>query len=264
MFRGTRTLPSGYTDYDLAVTGWDPSSLRNSDLLSDTHLWSELDGRCQPLEIRVAGADDLSGTYEYFKEATLTDHENGESFDLSRGVHTYFASEKDEDLVAYLQVHGEAISYFGYSYYYQSRDSLYAVPVRNDVGVYTVPTDQTIGHGTYNPLARRVYMNLLNEPHVLRDTVPFVTFGLDPRSRRLVRATGYVPIPSDEAQTWVTRLLKEAPGVASDAAVARGDGSVSSVAVVGSSMGLCFVMAVAVCLCVARHRWRERSKSQQG
>jgi len=202
-----RWIYSSYTDAKLEESGWDPSSLQNSDGDSSTHLWSELDERCQRLEVRIAGPDDQSGTYEYFQEALLSDHEEGETFARDR-VLGYFAAVKDEDLIAFLQEYGGAISYFGYSYYYLYSEGLYAVAVKNNDGFFVAPTDETIGNGTYNPLARRIYMNLLNDETTLQDTVPFVSFGL--RTESLVPITGYVAISAAESKDLIERL-KNAP-----------------------------------------------------
>jgi phosphate transport system substrate-binding protein len=203
-----RWIYSDYSDAQLEETGWDPSSLKNSDRDSSTHLWNELDERCQRSEVRIAGPDDQSGTFEYFLEAVLSDHEEGESFDVNRAL-GYFSSAKDEDLVSYLQDYDGAISFFGYSYYYQYKENLYAVAVKNSEGVYVAPTDETIGDGTYNPLARRIYMNLLNDEATLKDTVPFVTFGLS-TAETLVPVTGYIVIPAQHTKELIERL-KDAP-----------------------------------------------------
>ena len=200
-----RWIYSNYNDRDLVDSGWDQdSSLRNSDFNSQTHLWSELDSRCEHIEIRIAGADSLSGTYEYFLETVLTDFDNGETFDVDRPGFGYENSEDDERLVAYLQEFGEAISYFGYSYYYENSGSLSAVPVQNDAGDYVLPDPTTIGDGTYNPLARRIYMNLLNDEETLKNTVPFVKFGL--QHPELVTHTGYVAIPESDIEIMMARL----------------------------------------------------------
>jgi ABC-type phosphate transport system substrate-binding protein len=121
-----RWIYSDHTDVKLEETGWDPKSLKNSDSNSQTHLWNELDASCDPIEIRIAGADDLSGTFEYFK-ATM--FRNDETFDYARPGFGCTNSEDDEELVSYLQEFGEAISYFGCACYYANQKSISAVPI---------------------------------------------------------------------------------------------------------------------------------------
>lgn len=180
-----RWIYSSYTMAELESTGWDSSSLKNSDGQDSTHFWSELDSSCPETEILIAGADDLSGTYEYFLETVLADHDNGETFALNR-PNGYVNSALDEDLVAYVLDNGNAISYFGYSYYFQNSDTLYAAAVKNGAGRYITPNEQSVGDGSYEPLARRIYMNLHDDMAALEATAPFVKFGMSDEGRELV------------------------------------------------------------------------------
>ena len=233
-----RWIYSSYNDAKLEETGWNPNSLKNSDRNSQTHLWSELDQRCPRIEIRIAGknliwqmvsfacfppnkgpniliflssnaqgAGEQSGTYEYFAETVFTDHKNGETFDLERPGFGYEASEVDEELVAYVNEFAEAISYFGYSYYYANMGSLSAVAIENDKGERVLPKPETVGDGSYNPLSRRIYMNLHNDKDSLEKTVPFVQFGLSHPA--LVEATGYVPMPDGDIAE-ITTVMNQA------------------------------------------------------
>ena len=199
-----RWIYSDYTDSQLEGSGWDPKSLKNSDNNSQTHLWNELDERCPRIEIRIAGADDGSGTYEYFLESVLTDHANGETFDLNRPGFGYKNSAVDEELVAYINEFAESISYFGYSYYFANMDLLSAVAISNRDGKQVLPDPETIGNGLYNPLARRIFMNLYNERESLQHTAPFVEFGLS--NAKLVETTGYVAIPISDIDVMSDRL----------------------------------------------------------
>jgi len=241
-----RWIYSSYNDLKLEELGWDPTSLKNSDRNSQTHLLSELDPRCERIEIRIAGADDQSGTYEYFLETILADHDNGETFDTARPGFGYENSDNDEALVAYLQEFGEAISYFGYSYYYANQDALAAIPIQNDSGAYILPTQETIGGGQYTPLARRIFMNVLNNESSLKDTVPFLKFGLSRPD--LVDVTGYVPLPEPDIQIMFSRLDK-----AQNSEILLEDDRLSTGAIVGLAMGsfcglLCLVWTGYFCM----------------
>jgi phosphate transport system substrate-binding protein len=102
-------------------------------------------------------------------------------------------SELDEVLVSYLEESkssGRQICYFGYAYYFADQALLSAVPIQNTEGDIVTPTYETIGDGSYNPLARRICMNLLDDAEALDDTIPFIKFGLD--NEGLVSTTGSV------------------------------------------------------------------------
>ena len=233
-----RWLYSDYNDEQLEASGWDPSSLKNSDGDSSTHLWSELDERCQRLEVRTAGPDEDSGTNEYFQEVVLSNHDQGETLAENR-VLGYFNSAKDEDLISFLRDYSEAISFFGYSYYYQYSESLYAVPIKNSKDVYVTPNDETIADGSYHPLARRIYMNLLNDERKLQDTVPFITFGLS--TKELMPVTGYVALSAQATEQMIERL----EGAPYGSAQSLEDDKFSTGALIGTVVGIC-VSAVVV------------------
>jgi ABC-type phosphate transport system substrate-binding protein len=199
-----RWIFSSYSVKELEATGWNPSSLPNSDGDDSTHLWSELSSSCASEEILISGADDLSVTYYYFLETVLTDHSRGETFDLSR-PNGYTNSAVDEDLVTFLTENDAGIAYFGF-YYFQNSNSLYAVPIENSAGQFVTPSDKSVENGTYEPLSRRMYMNLYNDPESLAATVPFVRFGMSDEGSELVEATGYVPIPPTERLDIIAKL----------------------------------------------------------
>jgi len=143
-----RWIYSNYNDQELEATGWDPRSVPNSDRNSQTHKWNELHKDCENIEIRIAGPDDLSGTYEYFLETVLVDHDNGEKFDAFRPGFSYYNTEDDDLLVDYIftfpegknehqhtkciLIHREltAVSPFSYTQQFHSLDIRTSFPTR--------------------------------------------------------------------------------------------------------------------------------------
>ena len=197
-----------YTNYgpdDLLATGWDSSSITNSDGNPDTHLWSEIDARCEAVDIIIAGPDPLSGTFEFFLENILIDLDNGETFDPNRPK-GYFNSTVDEDIVTYTEGDGAVVAFFGYSYYSKDSALLLAVPIKNDEGIFVVPTPETVSDGTYNPFSRRLYMNLLNDAASLDNTRPFLQYAFSPNGTALVDETGYVAIDESTRQILIEKL----------------------------------------------------------
>ena len=180
-----RWIYSNYTEIQLEATGWDSASLQKTDGDPSTHLWSELDKRCQPLEIYIAGPDESHGTYDFFVEVILTDSSNGETFAKNRKFN-YDGRQQISELVLSLQQVESSIAYFGYSYYYANRDSLLAVQIQNDKGDFVTASHDTISDSSYNPLSRPVFMNVRNDKVSLENTVPFVSFALGFMAKRNV------------------------------------------------------------------------------
>lgn len=205
-----RWIFSDYSSAQLVATGWDmEDAIPNSDGKEATHLWSELidDPLCPPVEIKIAGADELSGTHDYFLETVFTDHKKGETFGNSR-PNGYVNSKVDEDIVEYLDDNSEAVGYFGFAYYIANIEVLSVVPIKNpEIARYVEPKVSTVADGTYAPLSRRVFMNLFNNPDSLKYTRPFISFGLSLEGVDLVKQTGYVPIPDFEIIVMRSRAV---------------------------------------------------------
>ncbi|GKY96600.1 hypothetical protein MPSEU_000619600 [Mayamaea pseudoterrestris] len=187
-----RWMFSNYTDSQLEATGWDPASIANSDGDETTHLWSELNASCEATEILAAGQDETHGTFDYFSETLFADMDNGEGF-----ANTYNADpDGPGGTVSYVESNPAAVGYVGYAYYYQNGIELYVAAIENDAGDFVTPGADSVVDGTYNPLSRTIYMNLLDDPESLANTVPFIQFGFSSDGADIVATTGYVPIPN--------------------------------------------------------------------
>lgn len=112
----------------------------------------------------------------------------------------------DEDIISYLEENADAIAYFGYAYYVENQNVLTAAAIQNEAGDFVAPEAASVADGSYNPLARRIYMNLLNDPDALALTAPFVNYGLGPAGAVLVSQTGYVPVPEPDMVTATSRI----------------------------------------------------------
>jgi phosphate transport system substrate-binding protein len=151
----------------------------------------------QPLKLYGAGSD--SGTFDYFTEAV-----NGKS-KLSRTDYT--ASEDDNTLVQGIATDKNALGYFGYAYYAENQDKLKAVPVVNAEGKAIAPSPTAVKDGSYNPLARPIFIYVnkksLDKPEVKQ----FVEFYLS-QATALVEEVKYIPLPSNAYEAGLARLKK--------------------------------------------------------
>ncbi|ASC70859.1 Putative substrate binding domain of ABC phosphate transporter [Halomicronema hongdechloris C2206] len=138
----------------------------------------------QPINLYGPGED--SGTYDYFTEVATG--ESGES------RQDYTASEDDMELVRGVRTDPNALGYFGYAYYEESRAALKALAIDGGEGP-VLPSDDTVRDGTYQPFARPlfIYVNAAAaeaNPHLQA----FVEYYLA-NARHLVQVVGYVPLP---------------------------------------------------------------------
>ena len=155
----------------------------------------------QPLKLYGAGSD--SGTFDYFTEAV-----NGKS-KLSRTDYT--ASEDDNTLVQGIATDKNALGYFGYAYYAENQEKLKAVPVVNSEGKAIAPSPAAVKDGSYNPLARPIFIYVnkksLDKPEVKQ----FVEFFLT-QAPALVEEVKYIPLPSSAYESGLARLNKAEVG----------------------------------------------------
>ena len=252
-----RWIYSNYTEIQLEATGWDKASLKNTDGDSSTHLWSELDARCQTVEIVIAGPDDSHGTHSFFVEVVLTDADNGEDFASNRNVN-YKGKAKMSELLLHLQQVDSSIVYFGYGFYFENKENLLAAKIQNDKGVFIAPSHGTIADFSYNPFSRAIFMNLRNDKNSLENTVPFVSFGLQTDS--LVTATGLVPITKEAAQIWLQRLQAAPYGQDESTSSDLSGGAIIGIAVSGALLISCFCMG---CIIVRKGKSGVSSRSEQ-
>lgn len=156
----------------------------------------------EPLKLYGPGAD--SGTFDYFTEAIVGKAKS------SRGDYT--ASEDDNVLVQGVSRDKGGLGYFGYAYYAENSKKLKAVPVVAKAGAAAVaPSFETVKNGTYQPLARPIFIYVnaaaLEKPEVKA----FVDFYLA-KAPALIPLVKYVPLPEKAYTLAKENLAKKKIG----------------------------------------------------
>ncbi len=139
----------------------------------------------RPLKLFGPGTD--SGTFDYFTEAIVGKAKS------SRGDYT--ASEDDNVLVQGVATDQGALGYFGYAYYEENAKKLKAVPIVNAQGKAVLPSRKSVEDGSYNPLARPIFIYVNSESLKRPEVREFVEF-YQRQASKLVPPTGYIPLPS--------------------------------------------------------------------
>jgi len=155
----------------------------------------------QPIKLFGPGAD--SGTFDYFTEAVVGKAKS------SRGDFT--ASEDDNVLVTGVARDVNGLGYFGYAYYIENKDKLKAVPIVNDKGQAVEPSMEAVLKGSYNPLARPIFIYVnaksLGKPEVKE----FVEYYLK-NGAKLAKEVKYVPLPDSAYKTALDHLHRGKKG----------------------------------------------------
>jgi phosphate transport system substrate-binding protein len=140
----------------------------------------------QPIKLFGAGSD--SGTFDYFTEAIVGKSKS------SRGDFT--ASEDDNVLVQGVAGDINAIGYFGYAYFAENQGKLKALPIVEKDGKAAVsPSPETVVAGTYQPLARPIFIYVNSKSLAKPEVKKFVDFFMT-QGAKMAKEVKYVPLPA--------------------------------------------------------------------
>lgn len=164
--------------------------------------WNQIRSSFPDKPLRLYGAGTDSGTYDYFTAAIVGKEHS------SRGDFT--ASEDDNVLVQGVANDPSAMGFFGLAYYEENKDKLNAVAISWKGEDAVLPSVETAGDGSYQPLSRPIFMyasknKMQSEPHSMQ----FMEYYLnEEKSAELVEEVGYVPM-STESYEAALRTLQE-------------------------------------------------------
>ncbi|MDO8136819.1 MAG: PstS family phosphate ABC transporter substrate-binding protein [Candidatus Brocadiales bacterium] len=164
--------------------------------------WNQIRPEWPDKEIHLFGAGVDSGTYDYFTEAVVGKEH------ASRGDFT--ASEDDNVLVQGIAMDELALGFFGFAYYEQNQDKLKLVAIddenpENGQGPI-LPTPETVLNGTYQPLARPIFIYVNRQSANRPEVEEFVRFYMI-MGGPLAKEVGYIPLP-DRAYTLALDRFK--------------------------------------------------------
>ncbi len=162
------------------------SELRRICMEGGAKKWSEVRNGWpnEPIELLAPG--EASGTYDYFKEAILTD---GTPFRRD-----YKMSENDNLLALGISKSPYSLGFFGLGYYEKNKDKLRLVALNNGSGPI-LPTTETIMAGTYTPLSRMLYIYATADFAATPTGKDFLRFYLQHAAGAASRE-GYIPLPA--------------------------------------------------------------------
>jgi phosphate transport system substrate-binding protein len=180
---------------------WEPSAQ------GTVRRWSQIRPGWPDQEIHLFGPGVDSGTYDYFTEAVA-----GKS-GASRGDYT--SSEDDNVLVQGVATDPLALGYFGVAYYEANTGRLKAVAIDDDNPANgsgpILPTSEAVADGTYQPLARPIFIYVNRKAADRPDVQAFVTFYLN-EGQALVREVGYIPLPGRSYELALARFAARRTG----------------------------------------------------
>jgi phosphate transport system substrate-binding protein len=169
--------------------------------------WRDLRPDWPDREVHLFGAGVDSGTYDYFTNAIVgREH-------ASRGDYT--SSEDDNVLCQGVASDPDALGFFGLAYYEANHERLAAVAIddgdtTNGAGPIA-PSSTTIRDGTYQPLARPVFIYARVEALERPEVAAFADFYLQ-HAGALSTEVGYVALSALVYELAQERLRARRPG----------------------------------------------------
>jgi phosphate transport system substrate-binding protein len=152
--------------------------------------WSQVRQGWPDVELHLFGPGVDSGTYDYFTEAIVHKEHS------SRGDFT--SSEDDNVLVQGIANDVNALGFFGLAYYEENKNKLKLLGIddgRSDNGDGAIrPSMQTIADGTYQPLARPIFVYVAKKSLDRKEVAEFIEFYFA-NAGQLVKEVGYIPLP---------------------------------------------------------------------
>ena len=166
--------------------------------------WSQVRTGWPDENIRLYGPGVDSGTFDYFTEVV-----NDEAAS-SRGDYT--ASEDDNVLVQGIGGGRNSLGFFGYAYYVENTDKLKLVGIDGGSGCVT-PSNETIEDGSYQPLARPMFIYIREDALAKPHLTAYARFHLsEAGGQALVRDVGYLPYPNSVYELAQERLDRRLTG----------------------------------------------------
>ncbi len=169
--------------------------------------WADIRSGWPDQEIHLFGAGVDSGTYDYFTKAIVGEEHK------SRGDYT--SSEDDNVLVKGISTDKLALGFFGFAYYEENKSVLKLLSVddgnkENGDGPIA-PSAKTIEDGSYQPLARPIFIYVSRAAADRKEVQDFVRFYLG-QGTKLVNEVGYIALPANTYQLAAARFDARTPG----------------------------------------------------
>lgn len=176
---------------------WGPGSTVNN--------WKDVRPGFPDKPLKLFGAGEASGTFDYFNEAI-----NGSK---KKFRSDYSKSEDDNTLVQGVSGEEGGLAYFGFSYYVNNKDIVKIVKIDGGAGPIE-PTETTINDGTYQPLSRPLFIYINKKSIDKPEVMAFVKYALGAEGQELVKSSGYVTLPTEAYALIQARAEKMTVGSA--------------------------------------------------
>jgi len=172
---------------------------------SEISTWADINSDWPDEDILFYIPDPDSGTRDYMIE--VVEGENGDE-DLRTDENTTFSTD-DNVLLDGIANEPNGFGFFGFAYYVENQDTVRAVPIENSDGDCVLPEDSTVSGGTYNPLARPLFIYANNESAQRPEVFEFLKFYFETGGPLVTTEVGYSLPPAGTYENNLAVLTGE-------------------------------------------------------
>jgi phosphate transport system substrate-binding protein len=203
-FDGLAVVVNPANDWCDVITTDQLKTIWRAEAAQSVTKWSDVNPDWPDVELELYGPGTDSGTYDYFTEVI-----NGEA---KSSRQDYSPSESDNALVQGVAGDKGSLGYFGLAYYAENTDKLKLLAVDSGSGPI-VPTAETVRDGTYEPLARPLYIYVRKDALQNDGVMKYLNYYLE-KVNEVSPQVGYVPVTDEVMKQNRETLEASVPKVA--------------------------------------------------
>ena len=191
-FDGLTVVKHPENDWAECITVQELETIWKPEAQGEITNWNQVRSSFPDRELSLYGPGTDSGTFDYFTDVVVG--EEG----ASRGDYT--SSEDDNVIVQGVSSDTGSLGYVGLAYFEENKEKMAAIEINDknpDNGEGCIPpSSQTVSEGTYQPLARPLFIYVKKSSAENSEAVQeFMNFYLSAENDNLVSEVGYVPLP---------------------------------------------------------------------
>lgn len=167
--------------------------------------WNQINPSFPNMPLKLYGAGTASGTFDYFTEAVVGKAKSSRT--------DYTPTEDDNVTVQGVSGDRGSMGYFGMAYLQGNTSRVRALTISHDGKPAVAPTPETVVAGSYQPLARPVFIYLNAASLDLAPVRMFMDFYVT-GGAGFAKQVGYVPLPEESYAELDKRITERQVGTA--------------------------------------------------
>lgn len=164
--------------------------------------WSQINPTWPDEAFKLYGANENSGTYDYFTRAVVGKVKSSRS--------DFTQSADDNILVESVAGDKNALGFIGFAYYIENQINVKAIAINSGLGDI-LPSVETVENGSYQPFSRPIFIYVNIEAAEKPEVKEFVEFYIK-NAILLVKEAKFFPLPPSAYRTMMGHFNKRRVG----------------------------------------------------